>query len=77
MANSIGQTIARARVGSNLTQKELSAKAGLSRSYICDIENDRYMPSVRTLLLLAKILKVDLNFFALNDGNTRENMCQL
>jgi len=72
VTKTIGQTIAQARANCDLTQKELAAKAELSRSYICDIENDRYMPSVRTLLRLAKILHVDLNFFALDDGNTSE-----
>lgn len=70
MARTMGQVIADARAGLSLTQKQLAAKAGLSRSYICDIENDRYTPSVKSLFLLARLLGLDLNFFAIDDGNT-------
>ena len=58
----IGKTIAEFRTKSLMTQDELSKQTGLSRSYICDIENDRYNPSVKTLLILAKALNIDLSF---------------
>lgn len=55
-----------------MTQEELAARIGASRSYICDIECGRYDPSIKTLRKIAKVL--DRQFF-LNesDGNTIQN----
>lgn len=50
---SIGQRIKEARKNAGLTQLELAEKTKLSRSYIGDIEKDRYNPSVSTLELIA------------------------
>ena len=52
--DSIGQRIRAARKNAGLTQQELAAKTKLSRSYIGDIEKDRYNPSVSTLELIAR-----------------------
>ena len=66
----IGEKIKEARTKKGLTQVELSEKTGLSRSYISDIENGRYLPSILTLLTVANELKIDLNFLNKSDGNT-------
>ncbi len=50
---SIGERIKIARKSAGLTQLELAKKTNLSRSYIGDIEKDRYNPSVSTLQLIA------------------------
>ena len=50
---SIGERIKEARKAAGLTQVELAKKTELSRSYIGDIEKDRYNPSVSTLQLIA------------------------
>lgn len=50
---SIGERIKEARKSARLTQLELAKKTELSRSYIGDIEKDRYNPSVSTLQLIA------------------------
>lgn len=50
---SIGERIKEARKSAGLTQLELAKKTELSRSYIGDIEKDRYNPSVSTLQLIA------------------------
>lgn len=57
----IGQLIKTARGEKGLTQAELARKARLSRSYIADIEQGRYTPSLKTSVALAKILSLDLN----------------
>ena len=44
----IGERIKEARKSVRLTQVELARKTGLSRSYIGDIEKDRYNPSIST-----------------------------
>lgn len=69
----IGKAISTARNACGFTQEQLSDITGLSRSYICDIENDRYNPSVKALALLAGALRIDLNFLLQNDGNTSKN----
>ena len=50
---SIGMKIRNARKDAGLTQAELAKKTSLSRSYIGDIEKDRYNPSVATLRAIA------------------------
>lgn len=50
---SIGERIKNARKIAGLTQLELAKKTDLSRSYIGDIEKNRYNPSVSTLQLIA------------------------
>ncbi|QLY79209.1 MULTISPECIES: helix-turn-helix transcriptional regulator [Clostridium] len=57
----IGEIIKNARTSKNLTQQKVSDDTGISRNYISDVENGRYMPSVETLLTLAQYLKIDLN----------------
>ncbi|ENJ9655871.1 helix-turn-helix transcriptional regulator [Clostridium botulinum] len=47
----------------NLTLKELSAKSGISVSFISDIENRRRNPSIETLKTLADALGVSVNDF--------------
>lgn len=66
----IGQAIKDTRKKLNLTQTELSEAIKISRNYISDLENGRYMPSVNTLFKLASFLELNLNFFIQNDGNT-------
>ncbi|MCY6958830.1 helix-turn-helix domain-containing protein [Clostridium brassicae] len=58
----IGKTIKDKRRKMKLTQLEVAEKTDLSRNYISDIENGRYMPSVNTLIKLVDFLGMDLNF---------------
>lgn len=58
----IGKMIKAKRREKNLTQLQVSETTSLSRNYISDIENGRYMPSVNALTKLAKCLNLDLNF---------------
>lgn len=57
---SIGESIRKLRKARGLTQNELAEKANLSRSYIADIERDRYNPSIDTLVTIANALNSDL-----------------
>lgn len=52
----IGDIIKKYRNKNNLTQKELAAKANMSRSYLADIENNRYNPSLDILESIATAL---------------------
>lgn len=58
----LGEAIARKRKKLGLTQGALSIEAGLSRSYIADVETGRYTPSLNSSCKIAKALKTDLNF---------------
>lgn len=58
---SIGDKIREARKAAGLTQVELAQKTSLSRSYIGDIEKDRYNPSLSTLELIAKATEASLS----------------
>lgn len=57
----IGKAIKFARKKQKMTQLELGEKTQLSRSFICDIENGRYLPSSLNLIKICKILDLDLN----------------
>ncbi|HEY8390662.1 MAG TPA: helix-turn-helix transcriptional regulator [Clostridia bacterium] len=57
----LGQIIRNKRKEKKFTQKYLAKQIGLSRNYLSDIENGRYMPSVETLIRIASILELDLN----------------
>lgn len=59
----IGEKIKAARKNAGKTQLELSKITNLSRSYIGDIEKDRYNPSVNTLQLIAQALNCDVASF--------------
>lgn len=58
---SIGENIKRFRKQKKLTQSQLAELANMSRSYVADIERDRYNPSVDTLKAIAKALEIGTN----------------
>lgn len=57
----IGKAISTHRKEWGLTQGELSSKTHLSRTYISDVENDRYSPSLKSLKLIADALEFSLS----------------
>ncbi|MBB6716332.1 helix-turn-helix domain-containing protein [Clostridium gasigenes] len=58
----IGNVISHNRSKRKMTQQQLAGKSNLSRSYIADIEAGRYAPSVKSLVSIANVLNLDLNF---------------
>lgn len=58
----IGEVIKEKRTQASKTQLQVSKDTGISRSYLSDVENGRYMPSVETLIKIASYLEIDLNF---------------
>lgn len=64
----IGRLLKSARKEQGLTQLEASKKLGISRSYLSDLEGDRYFPSGELLFRFNK----EYNLFYLidNDGKT-------
>lgn len=66
---SIGDNIKRLRKEQKLTQIELAKKAQISRSYLADVENDRYNASVETLKSIAAALDCNISDLMGNDSN--------
>lgn len=48
----LGDELRKARVRANLTQEELSFRAGLHRTYVSQLERDHKSPTVDVLLRL-------------------------
>lgn len=57
----IGARIKRSRKQIGLTQTKLAENAGISRSYLADVEADRYNPSLKTLIVLAQALGITVS----------------
>jgi transcriptional regulator with XRE-family HTH domain len=57
----LGNIIRSKRREKKMTQAFVSRITGLSRNYISDIENGRYMPSVDSLSRIAVCINLDLN----------------
>lgn len=71
--NTLGTNIKEARKKAGLTQMELAKLTNLSRSYIGDIEKDRYNPSLATLKAIANALNQPLDSILTdNDINNNE-----
>lgn len=73
----IGKRLREARKAANMTQGELSIKAGLddgSNSKISHYETERYQPHYKTVCLLASILDVPECYFYCRDESMAENI---
>ncbi|QLY79210.1 MULTISPECIES: helix-turn-helix transcriptional regulator [Clostridium] len=60
---SIGEKIKASRKERGLTQVDLANKANISRSYLADIERNRYNPSIDVVRSIALALDTPLSFF--------------
>ncbi|MCM3242729.1 helix-turn-helix domain-containing protein [Cytobacillus oceanisediminis] len=58
---SVGKNIKKFRKQAGLTQVELANKANISRSYLGDVENERYNVSLEVLGKIAKALNIDMS----------------
>lgn len=56
----IGEQIRQKRQEQHLSQKQLAEKAGISASYLCDIEKGRGDGSIKALSALAGALDIKL-----------------
>lgn len=55
----LGENVRRERLRLGLTQDALAVEAGMTRSYLSDLERGTRNPSVHALGLLARALKVE------------------
>lgn len=56
----IGQNIYALRKKRKLTQKQLANRVGMSKSYLCEIELNRKIPSILVLNKIAVALRTNL-----------------
>ncbi|CUH95914.1 hypothetical protein P22_2000 [Propionispora sp. 2/2-37] len=60
----LGQRIKAIRKSRKITQQELAFRSKMSRSYLADVENDRYNPSLTTLEKISEALNVSVDRLA-------------
>lgn len=63
----LGQRIKSLRKEKGLTQEELGKLINVTKVSICCYEKERRVPTLETLLALAEVFNVDLNYFLGND----------
>jgi transcriptional regulator with XRE-family HTH domain len=74
----IGDNIKFFRKKAKMTQVELAQKANISRSYLADVERNRYNPSLDTLKAIASALNVPVNsLIGEEDAKTSNHDTQL
>lgn len=56
--NKVGLMIREGRLKRGLKQQELARNLGISRTYLSDIENDRYFPSGKLIFKISKELGI-------------------
>ena len=71
----IGQRIRARRLFLQMSQEELAARTGLSRTYIYFIETGKKSLTIKTLTLIKDALKVNYNYFfqSSSDGATAKS----
>lgn len=65
---SIGEKIKQYRKEKGLTQIALATKATISRSYLADVENGRYNPSIEVVRSIAAALNIPTDVFFKEDS---------
>lgn len=59
----VGRKIRDIRISKNITQKKLAELAGISNTYLSDIERMRTSPSIKTLRSIANSLDKNIKEF--------------
>lgn len=74
----IANRIKQARIDAGLTQQQLATKLGSkSRSFICDMENDRFDPSIEMVKKIAKALNVDPGYLIFGSEDIKDEINRL
>lgn len=56
--NKVGQNIRKARVGAGMSQNDVQARCGIEKPRLSRYENGHILPTIETIEVLAKALKV-------------------
>lgn len=67
----LGKRVTELRTKSGLTQEKLSEKAGITNNYLSNIERNRSIPSLETLMALCSALKVTPNRLLMGTDDTQ------
>ena len=59
----IARRVKEARDAANLTQAELAERIDISTNAVAQLETDRMHPKLQTLLNIANVLQLDVNYF--------------
>ena len=62
MSKNLGLLIKRYRLARNMTQKDLAKSSGVSSSTISKLESGNYIPTIRLLEKILKILSLQIIF---------------
>lgn len=68
--NSVGERIKARRTELGWTQEELCKKAGISPGFLSDVENNKRSISAETLLNVARVLTLSLDYLMKGDQTT-------
>ncbi len=69
MSTTVGKRVRRLRTDLGLTQDELAQKAGISKSFLSDLENGKRSIGAETLLDLGRAMSVSLDFLMTGNGS--------
>ncbi|MCC3870395.1 helix-turn-helix domain-containing protein [Terrisporobacter mayombei] len=69
MDNNLGNIIKDIRTKKKMSQRYLADRAGISYSYLCNVENGKHKPSYEVLFKLSKVLDVTISAFESNDSD--------
>lgn len=64
----ISRQVKQAREAVHLTQAELAEKIDISTNALAKLETNRMHPKLQTLLNIANVLQLDVNYFLLNNA---------
>jgi transcriptional regulator with XRE-family HTH domain len=69
MPTTVGERIKRRRADLGLTQDQLAQKAGISKSFLSDLENGKRSIGAETLLDVGRAMSVSLDFLMTGEGS--------
>ena len=73
----IAKRIKAARKLANLTQAELAEKIDISTNAVAKLENNLMTASLQTLVNIANVLNVDINYLLLDEGRSNDEETSL
>ena len=71
--NSVGERIKARRLELGWTQEQLCQKAGISTGFLSDVENKKRSVSAETLLDIARVVDLSLDYLMKGDGGQAQN----
>lgn len=77
MPSSVGERIRHRRTELGLTQDDLSQKAGISKSFLSDVENGKRSIGAETLFDLGRAMAVSLDYLMSGEGEEGQEQAQI